>query len=266
MLTFLLGCVLFIGADDAGAATSAVVPLIHAHAHNDYEHKRPLFDALDNGFCSVEADVYLQKDQLLIGHTEQDLRPERTLEKLYLDPLRERVRANNGRVYRNGPTLYLLIDVKTEAKTTYAALHQTLTRFGDILSSFDHGKFEQKAVTAIITGNRDPATMAAQTARYAGLDGRLSDLTSEVPAHEMPWISDRWTAHFRWQGEGPMPAAERTKLQGLVQEAHRHGRLVRFWATPELPVFWRELRSAGVDLINTDQLAELRRFLLEAQR
>ena len=128
--------------------------------------------------------------------------------------------------------------------------------------SFDHGKFEQKAVTAVITGNRDPATMAAQTARYAGLDGRLSDLTSEVPAHEMPWISDRWTAHFRWQGEGPMPAAERTKLQGLVQEAHRHGRLVRFWATPELPVFWRELRSAGVDLINTDDLAGLQ----QAQR
>src|SRR5262249_1980163 len=32
-------------------------PLIHAHAHNDYEHTRPLFDALDQGFCSVEADI-----------------------------------------------------------------------------------------------------------------------------------------------------------------------------------------------------------------
>src|SRR5438552_3467517 len=173
MVAFLMGCVLAIGAVDDRVAAGPVVPLIHAHAHNDYEHKRPLFDALDNGFCSVEADIYLQNDQLLIGHTEQDLRPERTLEKLYLDPLRDRVRANNGRVYRNGPTIYLLIDVKTEAKTTYAALHQTLTRYADILSGFDHGKFEQKAVTAIITGNRAPAMMAAQTVRCAGLDGRL---------------------------------------------------------------------------------------------
>ena len=26
------------------------VPLVHVHAHNDYEHKRPLLDALDHGF------------------------------------------------------------------------------------------------------------------------------------------------------------------------------------------------------------------------
>src|SRR5437763_12400645 len=168
MLTFLLGCVLFIGADDAGAATSAVVPLIHAHAHNDYEHKRPLLDALDNGFCSVEADVYLRNGQLLIGHTEQDLRPERTLEKLYLDPLRERIRAEGGRVYRGGPTVYLLIDVKTEGKSTYQALHPVLVRYGDILSTFDNGKFEQKAVTVVISGNRAPELLAAQTVRYAG--------------------------------------------------------------------------------------------------
>src|SRR5438128_1656766 len=30
-------------------------PLLHAHAHNDYEHTHPLFDALEQGFCSVEA-------------------------------------------------------------------------------------------------------------------------------------------------------------------------------------------------------------------
>src|SRR5437660_5508951 len=90
----------------------AVVPLRQAHAHNDYEHKRPLFDALDHGFCSVEADIYLEKGQLLVGHTQDDLRPDRTLEKLYLDPLRQRVRDQGGRVYRDGPTLYLLIDVK----------------------------------------------------------------------------------------------------------------------------------------------------------
>src|SRR5437763_12069874 len=94
-------------ADDPPAAKAT--PLLHAHAHNDYEHKRPLFDALGHGFCSVEADVYLTGDQLLIGHERKDLRPERTLEKLYLDPLRERVKANGGRVYPGGPMFYLLV-------------------------------------------------------------------------------------------------------------------------------------------------------------
>ena len=34
-------------------------PLAQAHAHNDYEHTRPLHDALDHSFTSVEADVWL---------------------------------------------------------------------------------------------------------------------------------------------------------------------------------------------------------------
>jgi hypothetical protein len=263
MLAFLVGCAVTIGLADDRPITSPVVPLVHAHAHNDYEHKRPLFDALDHGFCSVEADVYLRNGQLLVGHTPEDLRPERTLEKLYLDPLRERARANGGRVYRDGPTVYLLIDVKTEAKSTYKAVDTALARYADTFSVVDNGKFQQKAVTAVISGNRAPDLLAGQHVRYAGLDGRLSDIASTVPAHQMPWISDSWTAHFHWQGEGPMPAEERAKLRLLVAKAHRSGRLVRFWATPELATFWRELRAAGVDLLNTDQLTALQKFLQE---
>jgi hypothetical protein len=265
MLGFLLSAFFALGAAEHRGAASAVAPLIHAHAHNDYEHKRPLFDALDHGFCSVEADVFLENGRLLVGHEAKDLRPERTLEKLYLDPLRERIRANGGRVYRDGPTVYLLIDVKTDANATYRALDKVLAHYADILAVVDNDKFEPKAVTVVISGNRAKEMLTAQQVRYAGLDGRLTDLDSNVPAHQMPWISDRWTAHFRWQGEGPMPAAERAKLRQLVDKAHQQGRLVRFWATPELPAVWRELRAAGVDLINTDKLAELQRFLLEPQ-
>jgi hypothetical protein len=243
-------------------ADQPVVPLRHAHAHNDYEHKRPLFDALDNGFGSVEADIFLVDNQLLVGHTRSDLKPDRTLEKLYLDPLRERIRTNKGRVYLSGPTIFLLIDVKTEAKPTYDALDKVLTRYADILSVTRDGKFEARAVTAVVSGNRAKEMMAAQMVRFAGIDGRLSDLDSAAPDHLMPWISDRWGFYFRWQGDGPFPEADRSKLQSIVRKAHQHGRLVRFWATPEKPAVWKELRAAGVDLINTDKLPELRRFLL----
>jgi hypothetical protein len=33
------------------------------------EHTRPLLDALDQGFCSVEADIWLSKEGLLVAHT-----------------------------------------------------------------------------------------------------------------------------------------------------------------------------------------------------
>src|SRR4051794_13026225 len=96
----------------AVAADPPVTPLKNAHAHNDYLHTRPLFDALDQGFCSVEADVFLMDGKLLVGHTVFELKPDRTLESLYLDPLRERTKANGGRLYRDGPRGWLLVDVK----------------------------------------------------------------------------------------------------------------------------------------------------------
>src|SRR5687767_4507998 len=75
------------------------MPLERAHAHNDYEHTRPLLEALAHGFCSVEADVHLIDGQLLVAHDRKDVQSERTLTKLYLEPLRERVRQNAGRIY-----------------------------------------------------------------------------------------------------------------------------------------------------------------------
>src|ERR1043165_7084012 len=59
--------------------------LANAHAHNDYEHARPLLDALDHGFASVEADVWLVNGRLLVAHDEEAVRPDRTLQSLYLD-------------------------------------------------------------------------------------------------------------------------------------------------------------------------------------
>jgi lysophospholipase L1-like esterase len=248
---------------------AAPTPLRHAHAHNDYEHERPLFDALDHGFCSVEADVFVMGDQLLVGHAKKDLRPERTLEKLYLDPLRERVRANSGRVYARGPPVFLLVDMKTSAKPTYAVLEKTLARYGDILSVTRNGSFAENAVTVVLSGTirTDKAAremLAGEDVRYAGIDGRPADLDSTVPSHLMPWISERWGSLFRWQGEGPMPNEERAKLDQFAHKAHAHGRLVRFWATPERPEVWKQLQAAGVDLINTDKLAELQQFFRDA--
>src|SRR5438552_467327 len=94
----LIGGGLMLGAGRA-QELKPVVPLRQAHAHNDYLHERPLWDALANGFCSVEADIWLAPEGLLIGHERKELQPGRTLEQLYLDPLRERAAAGGGRIY-----------------------------------------------------------------------------------------------------------------------------------------------------------------------
>lgn len=242
-------------------------PLAQAHAHNDYEHDRPLFDALEHGFTSVEADVWLVDGELLVAHDLEDVQPGVTLESLYLDPLQDLVRGQGHSVYPKWDgSLQLLIDIKSDGEATYAAIEEELAEHRDIMSRYSHGDTKTGPVTAVISGNRPLATMQAQEKRFSFYDGRSVDLTSGKPAGLMPLVSDNWTKLFTWQGVGPMPEAERTELRDYVAGAHSTGYRVRFWATPDMPgaardAIWNELADAGVDHINTDHLAALQQFL-----
>jgi len=250
---------------------SEVVPLLHAHAHNDYRHDPPLLKALEHGFTGVEADVYLVGDKLCVAHGRGEITADRTLRSLYLEPLRERVKKNGGRVYPNGPRVVLLIDIKSAAEPTYRRLHEILAQYRDILTSFGPQGQKAGAVLVVVSGNRPLERMRSQAVRYAGYDGRLANLDSDASADLIPLISDHWGRHFTWRGEGPMPSAERRKLTDIVQKAHAKGRLVRFWATPDQrsaarEALWLELLAVGADLINTDDLEGLREFLLKHER
>ena len=242
----------------------AVEPLIQAHAHNDYEHPRPLFDALAQGFCSVEADIHWVEDKLLVAHDRKDVKPERTLQALYLEPLRARVRENGGRVFPGGPGFTLLIDVKGNAAQTARALQVVLKEYADVLTEFRDGRVRTNAILVVVTGDQDRAVLLAEPVRLLTLDGKLPDLDGPAPSDVIPWISDYWFGTFKWRGVGPMPADERKKLKAIADRAHAQGRRLRFWGGPDLPAVWAELRSAGVDLINTDRLADLQQFLQSA--
>lgn len=250
----------------AMVSAADVRPLPQAHAHNDYEHRRPLLDALDHGFTSIEADIWLVNGGVLVAHEEAHIKPERTLEALYLGPLKKRVTENGGRVYPASEGFTLLIDIKTDGEPTYKALAEVLSKYADILTVVRDGKVQSGAVTAVVSGNRPKDYMLSEKVRFAGYDGRTPDLASDMPASFMPLLSDNWTKLFSWKGDGEMPSAERAKLLDIVKTAHGKGRAVRFWATPDQPgpqreAIWKELRTAGVDKINTDDLAALQYFL-----
>ncbi|QDU58781.1 phosphatidylinositol-specific phospholipase C/glycerophosphodiester phosphodiesterase family protein [Aeoliella mucimassa] len=249
-------------------ATSAVgedpTPLPKAHAHNDYYHNPPLIDALDHGFCSVEADIFFLQGKLLVGHSLLELDERRTLEAAYLEPLKARVEANDGRVFKEGPPFMLLIDIKQDAAATYAELERVLANYRDMLSRWEDGEYHQGAIQIVISGDRPRREIKASNPRYVGIDGRVGDLDSSDAADLMPLISDRWGSHFEWNGKGEIPAAERDKLRRIVAQAHDKQRRVRFWATPETPEMWQQLLDADVDHINTDKLDKLQSFLLEA--
>lgn len=253
----------------APAPVELGTPLPQAHAHNDYEHDRPLADALEHGFTSVEADVWLVDGELRVAHDAWDLDDAPTLEEAYLDPLSE-VATRGGRQIYPGYSgdVQLLIDIKSEGPATWRAVEDELEEHRQIFTRVHEGKVKDRAVEAVISGNRPREEMEAATTRYSFYDGRSTDLGTGTEAELMPVVSENWMTLFTWQGIGPMPAAERERLHAYVEQAHAEGYRVRFWATndiagPARESLWRELRDAGVDHINTDDLDGLEEFLAD---
>jgi hypothetical protein len=243
----------------SAADRTVLLPLSRAHAHNDYLHEHPLADALSHGFWSAEADIWLTNGRLLVAHDFDKTSPDKTLQKLYLDPLRAFVKTNSAA--RHAPPITLLIDVKSEAEATWAVLREVLHDYGNVLTRFESNTIRTNAIVVIISGERAEATMRNERVRFAAVDGRLPDLEANPPVALMPIISDNWTKQFKWRGVGALPKEERTKLRELVARTHGQGRRLRLWAAPDNPAGWKELFDAGVDLLNTDKLAEMEVFL-----
>ncbi|GAA4381084.1 phosphatidylinositol-specific phospholipase C/glycerophosphodiester phosphodiesterase family protein [Agromyces bauzanensis] len=243
---------------------SSVQPLERAHAHNDYDHDRPLLDALDHGFTSVEADVWLVDGELYIGHDGPDLN--RTLRAEYLEPLAQRFRDNGGAVYPHWDgTLRLLIDVKSAGTPAWPVIEDQLDDYPELITAYRQGNVQERAVTAVISGNRDLPAMQAAATRFSFYDGRLSDLGKGISPTLMPLVSNNWSA-VGYVG-GPFTDTDRAILRGYVDQAHAEGYEIRFWATPDAPgatrdTVWAEELAAGVDVYNTDDLAGLQAWLL----
>lgn len=248
----------------AVATGQTIQPLPRAHAHNDYEHDRPLLDALERGFGSVEVDVYLVDGALLVAHDLEDVDPARTIQSLYLDPLVAWIDRNQGVVHYDVPPLVLLIDIKSEAEATYEAIRDVLKGYNAILTRFENGMMHEGAVTAIISGNRPREMMKAEPVRWAAYDGRLEDLANHPNegVDFIPLISSNWNQIASWYGVGELDESARKKLSDVIRKTHEQGRKIRFWATSNNPVVWEVLYEAGVDYLNADDLEGLQTFLL----
>ncbi|KAG5953597.1 hypothetical protein E4U53_004553 [Claviceps sorghi] len=136
----------------------SVMP-VPVHSHNDYRRPRPLYSALAAGCMGVEADVWLSLDKtnLLVGHEASSLSEKRTLQSLYLDPIKQILDELNAAhasntsspdngvprgVYQSSPdtSLVLLIDVKGNATDIWPLVDKQLQplRERGYLSKLDH--------------------------------------------------------------------------------------------------------------------------------
>ncbi len=235
-----------------GVMLLAAVVLAGTHSHNDYERPRPLLDALDHGFDSVEADLFLVDGVLLVGHNRKDLKPERTFESMYVKPLAERLKANGGWVYKGVKhRVWVLVDIKADGTAVYAAFKKLVAKYPEI---------KPQSLRFIISGDRPIAEIVKDKGRFAALDGRWSDLAAGYSAELMPWVSEDWSSHFKWNGSGPFE--ESAQLSQMTAEVRKQHRMLRFWGAADGPEMWKIERAAGVYWLNSDHPAELQEWIM----
>lgn len=254
-----------VGADSDGGAADASVgspvdaaaaPVPILHAHNDYEHPRPLLDALDQGFASVEADVHERDGVVHVAHDLDETKG--TLEALYLDPLAARVKARGGAVHAAGEPFYLWIDLKEETVELKAALTSTLARY-DFLATFGAGGDASRAVTVVLTGSRAKVELVRDTPAPRPFVRDSNDFSTSDPKADDGWAyyALPFLSLGLWNGEGAMPASMRAKMKAQIDGAHGLGRKVRYYGAPDTRAYWNEARALGVDFLGTDDLVGL---------
>lgn len=216
-------------------------------AHNDYAKPMPFHHAFKLRANYIEADVFLKDETLLVAHTRSEIDHSKTLEKMYLDPLAERIDSLYG--------LTLMIDLKTDGAETLAALVRVLGQYPQLTSS--------KNLSITISGNYPPPAEWNNYPEYIKFDGRPWINYTPGQLQRVTLISTSYTSVSSWSGRGKIPPQERRRLMQVIDEVHRLGKPVRFWGSPDHENAWEKFIAMGIDVLNSDHIDELANYLAD---
>ena len=227
-----------------GQITDFSYPVI-AHSHNDYEQEIPLQKALDNGFGSIEIDVYLFDDKVVISHDSFDLDKKPSLTDLYLKPLAKQLAGTDHH-------LYLLVDIKEYKPNILVRLHEAIDNYPDLFTIKDYRKSN---LTVILSGDIPREEIInTNVLPYFFIDGRLEHVGKQYDSELMPLISMNFSHQILWGGKQDLSKKQKNKLRSIIQGVKAEGKMIRFWKTRDTKLSWQVLIGLGVDMIGVDDL------------
>ena len=228
--------------------------LLPAYSHNDYRNRHPLEDALALGFQGVEADYLLIDGELRVGHGRGDAMRGRTLERLYLEPLRDRLR-RCGWIQPNQKRFLLTIEDKQRERQGYEVLREKLAQYGDLTGT----SAQPGPVRVVLVGWHPPLSeIARESLQFSTVQARLTRTGLQVPAGDtglIGLVSLDYGKTMQWKGRGLLSSRDRQVLQHIAAARRAlPGRLVRAYDVPLNRDVYRLLLRSGVDLIGTKKL------------
>ncbi|MET0466742.1 MAG: alkaline phosphatase [Chitinophagaceae bacterium] len=249
-LFILLICFLPLGV----LAQPANYSVANAHSHNDYEKESPFRMAWEEGFGSIEVDVFWVNGEIVVAHDSSQLSRRWLLDSLYLKPLSDQVIKNKGNVYASQDRkLQLLIDLKTPADPLMAKLVDKLKQYPALVAN--------PSLQIVITGSRPAPELYASYPSWIMFDGELRKEYTKEQLERIVMLSDNFSAYSKWNGLERMPAKDLEAVKAAITKAHQLNKKVRFWNAPDILNSWQSFISLGVDYINTDQIKGLGKFL-----
>lgn len=235
-------------------AQPAVYTTANAHSHNDYQQPAPFYTAYNLQYGSIEADLYLNENELYVAHTLKDVAPNHTFESMYLNPLDGYIQRNAGNVYSDtAHKLILMLDIKTEAVATINKLIELLMKYPGITGCH--------SLTIMVTGSKPHHSTWSSYPSFIWFDGLLSVNYNKDALSRIALLGENFINYSTWNGHDAILPAEWEKLKKAVDKGHALGKKVRIWNTPDFIEGWSKLIELGVDYINTDSIKALAEFL-----
>ena len=244
------------------------------HALRDDIARDPVAGPVRAGCGSMEISVWLDDDdRLQVGSEGRYTDGGNALGPLVLRQLALRAEAQGGRVHPGQTGSFLLLITLRESDPdrqaqAYQVLDAALRAYPRLFTRLSEDGVALGPVTVVLTGETVPQRIvAAHPDRLVFCDGSFADIGAwGPPVALVPTVSEHWCWRFAWDGTGEIPAEQRMLLRQLVATAHADGRQVRVYGIPEQrahirEAFWRELLTAGVDVISTEQPRHLADFL-----
>lgn len=226
----------------------------NVHAHNDYLQPIPFHTAYHRQIGSIEADLFLQNGALYVAHELKEIRHDRTLETLYLKPLQAQIRKNKGTPYpQPNAGLQLLIDFKTEGKTTLPVLVKILAKYPEISAN--------AGIRIVISGNKPAPVTWAQYPDFICFDGTPGEHYTPQELQRIALFSANFRKYSQWNGKDQIAGHELDRITELIESVHHLNKKFRFWATPDNINTWKTLMDLGVDYIGTDDVTGLTDYL-----